>query len=382
MNVGDLGLRLRNTALGLVAFVSIIANIVFIANNLDDAISRYTLLVYLLFMMALVALLEQTVIRDEDVREALASNVYPARVRTPMRVSFTPYIAVWLLWWFVSQLVYAPAQLEFEADDTHAGALFALILLVPLVLLALSLEALFDFAPRRRNFIIMALLVATVIALFFPTHEWAPQRSNGVWTAVRVVFYFFSILGHEKISPPNVYANIGSDPTPANNEEHDVEAQRLTEKRRARVYLILDAYDRIDTETLRVREFIALSAWVLVVPVYLLLLIYPLSIAATIYAGRRDKARVVDPTEMQKVHPLPTTIVLPTSAASVAAATHTMPRYDSEQLPAKITLPARRAAAAAALPQPTSPAPAQPPSTNTATTLPGTPTIHVTRNVF
>jgi len=233
--------------------------------------------------------------------------------------------------------------------------LLAQLLLMPLVLAALSADAIFELSARRRHYIVVVLLVATLAALFFPTRAWAPQHSGALETTVRVILYFVAILLHDYISPPSVYVNLSAEP--ALNADVEV----ADEHRRSRIAQIFDAYERIDGETMRVREFIALSAWVLVTPLYLVLLVYPLAIAAAIYTGRR---RVVDATEVVKLHPVPPPqqpppppLVVPLSPPQ-----HMQSELTGDALPTRLVLPRnRRPAAVAFVPAAEPPPPTTPP---------------------
>lgn len=326
MNIGELGIRLRNTILTLVVCLTLAVNLVFAVATLVEPISLYTLLVYFVLLYALVMLLEQQMLRDEDVKEAMTTHVYPARMRTPLRVGFLPYVGVWLLWWLLTQLF-------FDAGLVFENGFVIQLLLVPLAITALAIDSVYDPAPQIRHCVIAALLVVTAVALFFPTRMWAPQHTGALATAVRAVLYFFTILAHDYVSPANVYANLGTEQSQMqktlqqqlyDNNDADLEAGNDSRQRRSvRVLSIVDAYQRIDEETLRVREFIALSSWLLVTPLAISLLLFPLAIGATFYAGRRQKWRTVDVTEEHKVHPVP--VVVPTPPPPVVVVAPTPP---------------------------------------------------------
>lgn len=318
MNVGELGVSLRNMVLRIVVFLTLIVNLIFITYTLLDPVSLYALLVYLAVLFLLVALLEQTLIRDEDVRDALSTSIYPAQLRTPMRVAFLSFVGAWLLRWFVTQLF-------FDADLLFDNAFVGQLILVPLVLFALSIDCLFEITPVQRHYVITLLLLVELMTLFFPTRAWAPQEAGHAGTALRDMLYFASILWRDYKQPSNVYANLSAeaaqhlDIRPLNQHLFDMENGTIEptnyERRRARVASIIDAHDRVSSDGVRSREFVALSAWILVTPLFIAVLLFPLALASILYSDRKRQQhrRVVDTTEVHKAHqpPPPPALVAP-----------------------------------------------------------------------
>lgn len=378
MNTAEYGVLLRFAVLALVSAMAWIATLVFAYpdDKLADPTSLYTLLVVAIVVLAMCVLLEQTLLLNEDIKEALSTTVYPQRLRIPMRVNFREYVEVWLAWWFISQLFFC-------AGVVYESGVIRHLLLVPLVLFAFSIDCLFDASARTRYFSIVALWIITTIVAFFPTRDWAPQHASVVWTELRVVLFFVSIMVRDYISPANVYANINTD---VNAERVRSLHQQLFgadsdlesgDKRVSRVVSIVDAYDRIDNEMLRVREFIWLSAWILVSPMYIVLLLFPLAMFAAVYAGRRDTRLINnEASETRKQHPVPAqpaaSVVVPLVASTRSTTTTTASERElSMGLPQSITLRRTVAPPAAALPPIVQQLAAQPPpSSSTAPTQP------------
>lgn len=277
MNFDDIGVRLRNTVVSLVVCLTLIVNLVLSIATLAEPISLYTLLIYALLIYALDLLLQHAVAVD-DVKEAMQTKEYPARFRTPLTVEFTAYVAIWLAWWFVSQ-VFFDAGLVFEQ-----GFMLQLVL-VPLVILALSINTVFETRAVYRRYIVVVLLFVSAVTLFFPTFSWAPQHNGALSTVLRVVLYFVSILIQDWLVPANNYASV-----PAPGDEYvdngDLESG-LAEKRHLRIASIVDTFERISEERWRAREFIALSAWILITPLVITLLLFLVSVAATFERSRR-----------------------------------------------------------------------------------------------
>lgn len=329
MNFNSLGAPLRNTVLVLVVCLSVIVNIIFCAATLSDPLSLYTLLAYVLILGALTLQLESTLVYESDIKDALAANVYPARFRTPLRIAFHAYVLVWLAWWFVSQMF-------FDAGVVYAHGYVVQLVLVPLLFLTYSYDVPLSLPAKYRRAVVNALLFVTLVALFFPTFGWAPQHAAAWQPALRVLLYFLSIAVHDFSTPANAHValstgggggsprsrrllhqvlNGNEDP---NDDAHDPELGDLQERRRLRIQSIIDAHERIDEETARAREFIAESAWILVTPLAIVLLLFPLALFTLlrISARRRYAAHQLHvQREEVKVHsPPPPPPVVPVAA--------------------------------------------------------------------
>lgn len=309
---GEFGSRLRNTILTIVIGLTWVVNIVFASFSLGDPVSLYALLVFFIVLFILSLLLEHTMINEDDVSEALSGQIYPSRIRTPLRVGYTPYIAVWLCWWFVTQLF-------FNAGLVFEYGYITQLLLLPLVVAALSVNSgIIEASLRVRRYILIMLLIVTALTLFFPTRAWAPQHVYALHTVVRVMIFFGMIMLNDSVTPANIYANLSADAGPvAKASPRGMLTQHLAgasiedgtiEIRKAKIASIVEAYARIDEESTRVTEFIALTAWLLVTPLAAVLLVSMLAIAATFYNGRRRAMRV-SAREAQKENSLPQTLM-------------------------------------------------------------------------
>lgn len=365
MNFNTLGLPLRNTVLTLVFLLSVIVNIIFCAATLSDPLSLYTLAAYLVVLGALGLQLENTQLADGDAKDT--------RLRTPLRVSFFAYVLVWLAWWFISQMF-------FDAGVVFAQGYIVLVILVPLIFLQYSYDVPLNLPPKYRRFVVYALLFVTGLALFFPTFGWAPQHVNAWQPALRVLLYFLSILTHAFNVPLSAHIALPSGTSPRsskplqqvltedpNDDPNDVEMGDIQERRRIKLQSDIDARERIEEEVQRTREFIAESAWILVTPLAVVLLLFPIVILALMRNSARRRHVIHQQSVLSeeiKVHspppPIPAPVVQP-----VRAPHFTMPApYDHRVQPPpppRFTFNTNTAQPAVQTPPP-SPVVAQPPA--------------------
>jgi hypothetical protein len=290
--MSGLELNVRDTLLTLVILLTLLVNLVLAVATLSKALSLYTLLVYLIVIGGMNTLVGSGLLTQEDVVEAMDTGVYPPRMRLPMRLQFAPIVALWLLWWFVSQAF-------FETDMVFESGLFVQLALLPVVLAAFAARSVFA-APDSVQFGTAALLaVATLISLFVPTRDWAPQYTSAVSTVVRVVLYFALVSLLDYVNPPQRYGDMVAHQSLGNREldrlnnmfsqlESGGGAQPpVDSERMAQIRSVVAAHSCVRDETHRVITIAVLAGWLLVTPLASALLGFPVVVIATIAGKRR-----------------------------------------------------------------------------------------------
>ena len=281
------GAGMRKIVLRIVAALSLLVNLVFAIATLAKPLSLYTLLVYSLMLAVIGVLLEQTAIDRGELRAALASDVYPALIRTPAGSGFTLYVGAWLAWWIVSQL-FSNAGVVFERN------IVSTIVLVPLVLAALASYAVYTVKSKTRRALLFAVRIATLVVLFFPTRSWAPQYNSALATSIRATLFFVALLVLDSLKPPQLYADVDNFAQDRSTDQERAELAQVSDERQRSADAILDAHRRIDTELDRQREFVSLTAWILVTPLVVAGLLFPLALVSFFYSIR-PKAHVARP---------------------------------------------------------------------------------------
>jgi hypothetical protein len=339
------GARVRRLVLGIVLFVSLAVNVIFAICTLVNPVSLYAVLLLALILGAVGYLVEFTLADAEEVADAVMSDMHPALLRAPVCVSYEWVVGAWLAWWFITQLLWA-------ADLVYQPSLVTSIVLVPLLLLYMLLRTLSrtrELWSSLESLLLLAIQLGSFGSLFFPTVEWAPQYIGVLRVCVRVVLFFVGVMLATFLEPPHWDVSLDDDDDgddssdtaarPVLSIERDVKrlmhstvydaesglgaasAQRQRRFERARA--MLAAHARTAAEHRRMRTTVALTAWVLVLPLRVVLFVYPLLLFTMIYdAAKAKRGRAIAPP------PLLPTITAPPSprhTAAVAARPSTPP---------------------------------------------------------
>ena len=282
LSVSEAILRYRNIGLTLVFLLALIVHFLFLAFSLLDPVSLFGLFFFSVFLYLVVLVFERSVIQP-DITEALSTQVYPARFRAPLNSEFSTYILVWLAWWIISQLF-------FDAGVLYEHGFVLQFVLIPLVTFAIGVNMFSDSAARYRRYVNLALLFVTFVTLFFPTTSWAPQHANIFFTGLRGCLYFLSLLTFEYTSPGNFHVDVSS--AKVHRHEFGHRAVLLADEKDERhrgicVDTAVEMVQKIYDEKWRPREFVAMSAWILVTPMSITLMLYFATLFATIGTSRR-----------------------------------------------------------------------------------------------
>lgn len=269
------GQVVRDYTLGLAFTLAIVTHVVFNAASLDKAISLYVLFVFLLLSSALLVLVDAATTTKIDVRRALNSTSYPATLRAPVSAGFVFYIGAWLLWWVITQL--------FRSAGVVYTRNFMLAIVAPLVLAVATTRGLWRVGATLRKVLVDALLVALLFSLFFPNHDWAPQMAGTVGSMLRVIAYFLLVYVLDYLIPPVIYVEIDRQSDVDVLQRNDLEAGESA--RHIRMDAVLEAQRAIVRERARQSEIVALSAWILVTPLYVSLLL-SVPVVALVLADR------------------------------------------------------------------------------------------------
>lgn len=329
-----IGARVRRLVLGIVLFTSLAVNVVFAICTLVNPVSLYALLVFALIIAAIGYLVEFTLADAEEVADAVMTDIYPALLRAPVCMSYEWIVGAWLAWWLVTQLMWA-------ADIVYQRSIVTSLIIVPLLLLYMLLRVLsrtLEWASQE-SFLVLAIQLVTFAALFFPTTEWAPQYSGVVGVCVRVVLFFIGVMLATFLEPPHwdvllddpVADSATSTGAPATadsqplarieleikalmqNTLFDVEGVSTQQRQRRfeRARAMLAAHARTGAERRRMRNTVALTAWVLVLPLQVTAFVYPLLLGSMILdnakAKRAPKAPLAAPLTTNLPAPLPPT---------------------------------------------------------------------------
>lgn len=281
--IEDMRTHLRKIRLGFILAISWAAHLVLIGAGLTTPIGIYTLLVYAILLCLVSHTLSCFAVDQSDLRDAMYTHVHPARIRTPLHIEFLPYIAVWLAWWTITELVRA-AHIMYR--DFVLWQFFFFPALVIFVTWARSNASPGSIiSPRVADAALLVLQIVTLIVLFFPTASWAPQH-NRILTIVRSSLYFFAVLLFDYAKPARAEQTLYD--TAKTRATVDASVRRMmrnnvtleggsdssqtAEQRREQIVTIVTAYDAVAQEHSRVYEIATLNAWILVSPLIVALL--------------------------------------------------------------------------------------------------------------
>jgi len=339
------GARVRRLVLGTVLFMTLAVNVIFGICTLVNPTSIYAILVLGLLLGAINWLAEHTLVDAEEVVEAVLSNAHPALLRAPICIPYTWIVGTWLAWWIVTQLL-------FQVGIVYGHSLVGTIIIVPLLIGVMALR-IFASALELRSveqWLLFFVQIVTNTLFFFPSTDWAPQYIGVVMICVRVVLFFLVIMLATFVEPPQWDVSL-DEPRPVLEAEAEIRSlmQNLlndpetgtTQQQRLRyerARAMLHAHARITQENRRVRATVAVSAWVLVLPLTVVLFTYPCLLIALIYDAAKAKrtrnatlATPAQPSERQLSHSLspppptapepPQPIILTTKASPLTGTT-------------------------------------------------------------
>lgn len=324
------GARVRRIVLGIVLFTSLAVNIVFAICTLVNPVSIYAVLVFAIIISAVGYLIEYTLADAEEVADTVMSDMHPALLRAPVCMSYKWIVGAWLAWWFIPQLLWA-------ADIVYQHSLVSTLVIVPLLFLYIMLRML-NRAPELwaslESFLLLALQFASFVALFFPSVEWAPQYIGVLAVCVRVLLFFVGVMLATFLEPPHWDVSLDDDARPLLNIEVEIKnlmqntlldseggmSTQQRQRRFERARAILAAHARIDAEQRRMRDIVALTAWVLVLPLRAVISVYPVLLFSMIYDSAKSK-RVRVAALAQPVPPEPANV--PPRAPSVVPVAQT-----------------------------------------------------------
>lgn len=291
--------RLRKKKLILILALTFLFNLAFSIAGFRSVVGLYALLVYILLLAALSYAMSYNSgggvsggggdVDKYAIQEALSDTDHP-RVEIPLNIEFAPYVAAWLIWWLVTEL--------FHDDVTvYADSIIWQFFLFPAIVLAVTWQR---SAHTSTRVSLLFLLYATLTTLFFPTASWAPQHNNALLISFRVVLYFYGIFLFDYLRPPQLHHSLTATATPSlraerNDNDGGGSGKRATRRRnqmhaagtkpmsssseldlsdlesgqdpvRARVLMILCAFQSVALENERAYEIAILNAWILVSP--------------------------------------------------------------------------------------------------------------------
>lgn len=293
------GARARKLVLGFVMGASLFVNLVFAVSSLNNAASAYALLAFGLFLAIIGWLIDYTLADAEEVAEAVLTNIHPALLRAPVCISYEWVVGTWLAWWFVTQLL-------FQADIVYEHSLIGAFTLTPLLIATIAVRLLaapLHIGSRVENWLLIATQLLTYTLFFFPSHAWAPQYIGVFLVSVRVVLFYTAVLLLVFLEPPQWDVSL-DESAPVHDIEKELSAllrgnlrdieqntnkQQLMRYERARS--MLAAHARITREHRRMRTFVAQTAWLLYLPLQLIVVLYPLFCAASIYDAAKNSHR-------------------------------------------------------------------------------------------
>ena len=337
------GARVRRLVLGIVLFASLAVNVVFAICTLVNPVSLYAVLVFALIVSAIGYLVEFTLADAEEVADAVMSDVHPALLRAPVCMSYEWIIGAWLAWWIVTQLMWA-------ADIVYQSSLVSSLIVVPMLLAYMVLRlvgrASAELWTLPETLLLLAIQLVTFTTLLFPSTDWAPQYISVLAVCARVLLFFAGVMLATFLEPPHWDVSLDDEPRPFLSVETEIKnlmqnalldndstaSSQQRQRRFERARAMLAAHARTAVEQRRMRNIVALTAWVLVLPLRVVLVVYPLLLAAMIYDSAKTK-------RVRTAAPMAPALLLPLSASSSA-----LPH--SASLPQAVT-PASVAAAAA-----------------------------------
>lgn len=331
------GARVRRLVLGIVLFTSLAVNVIFAVCTLVNPISIYAVFVFGLLLTVIGWLVDYTLADAEEVAEAVMSNFHPALLRAPVCMSYEWIVGTWLAWWCVSQLL-------FSAGIVYGHSLVGSIIVVPVLVGVIGLRVFASALEMRslESWLMLTLQLATYTLLFFPSTDWAPQYIGIPMVCARVVLFFIGIMLASFLEPPvqdvsldGAAGDDGSRPVHdvetevrrlMNNSLYDAESgghqQQAARFERARA--MLGAHARITREHRRMRNTVALTAWVLVLPLPVVAIAFPVLLVALIYESAKSKrARTIPPTAVSPPTLAPNTplVVVPPQRTPIASLT-------------------------------------------------------------
>ena len=323
--IAAVGARVRRLVLGIVLFTSAAVNVIFAVCTLVNPISIYAVFVFGLLLAVIGWLVEYTLADAEEVAEAVLSNMHPALLRAPVCMSYEWIVGTWLAWWFITQLLFA-------AGVVYSHSLVGPIIVMPLLFGAVAVRVFAGALEMRalESWLLLLLQLATYTLLFFPCADWAPQYIGLALVCARLALFFTGIMLITFLEPPQWDVSL-DDTRPAHNVEVEIRnlmknaiydpesaSQHLQTARFERARAMLAAHARITREHRRMRTTVALTAWVLVMPLTIIMVAYPCLLIALVYESAKAK----------RAHAAPPASDLPAPSELIAS---TSVPTDSEQ---------------------------------------------------
>ena len=187
----EFNLRIQKTMFPFVVTLTLIANAYFAVCGLSKAEGIYGLLVYLL----LVQLLFEVVDRNSNQLPEFDNEDEP-ELQLPFFDNVLPYVAVWLLWWLATSLL-------FHAKIVSKHGLPGQLALLLLVLIFALLRFVLRLKPTAFWIIVIRFLLRVISCtlIFFPTRDWAPQHASWMGTVARVTLFFLASFAFNAIVP-------------------------------------------------------------------------------------------------------------------------------------------------------------------------------------
>lgn len=326
------GARVRRLVLGIVLFASLAVNVVFAICTLVNPVSLYAVLVFALIISAIGYLVEFTLADAEEVADAVMSDMHPALMRAPVCMSYEWIVGAWLAWWIVTQLMWA-------ADIVYQPSLVSSLIVVPMLLaytvLRLVGRASAELWTLPETLLLLAIRLVAFATLFFPSTDWAPQYISVLAICARVLLFFVGVMLATFLEPPHWDVSLDDEPRPFLSIEAEIKnlmqnalldndstaSSQQRQRRFERARAELAAYARTAAEQRRMRNIVALTAWVLVLPLRVVLVVYPLLLAAMIYDSAKTKRVRTAPPSPSLLLPLAASPTLPQPLPPAAAVT-------------------------------------------------------------
>lgn len=296
----------------VVAGMTIVLNFIFVMARQSHPLGIYALLgfVALLYIFDAIVSYPQIVPRSVSchAKSSISTHMHMPHVYSEM----TYYIGVWLAWWISTQFMYQ-AGVAFE-ETRPLYVLYAIFVVFvaagqrdrwfepmlsdgtfggphlkksPSTLNNNSIGKLYRLLYKTQRVSVDLCGLFFILSLAFPNAQWTPQQNSWAHVVFRVVVYFAIIFivdwtiartplyESDIIDSVNYSLKMSRCRKASSIRTDDTDVKRLHQEQLSeQICTIVDHYDAsYAAERLRVKRIFAQTAWILVVPLYVLSLI-------------------------------------------------------------------------------------------------------------
>jgi len=287
---GDIANVVRDARVSIALAAGVIANFLFSITTLAHPFAVGVLFVLVVALHAVASTSGSAELARQSARAALTAPTYPTTIDNSRTIGngYALYIGAWLAWWIITQLV-------FDAGTAYDSALVSHIGVAPLVAALAVQHGLTKTGGALHGYTLAALRALTFVAFFIPSVAWAPQHGSAATTSVRVVLYFSALALFEYVAPAQTRAYLdaapGGDAACLVDELDAAELAQVSDERVRCAQALMYAENAAAREQARQVRHVTSAAWVLVLPLVPLLVLYVPSVATFIYAHRRQATR-------------------------------------------------------------------------------------------